>query len=76
MTGTKSLFKELDETQRIKVQLENTKELQVEGKCTVKVEASHGKIKQLDNVQFVPDLWYNFLSVGQLMTREHSILFD
>ena len=32
MTGTKSLFKELDETQKIKVQLGNTKEMQVEGK--------------------------------------------
>ncbi|XP_022966695.1 uncharacterized protein LOC111466326 [Cucurbita maxima] len=42
MTGTKSLFKEFDETQKIKVQLGNTKEMQVEGKCTVKVEISHG----------------------------------
>ena len=32
MTGTKSLFKEFDETQKIKVQLGNTKEMQVEGK--------------------------------------------
>ena len=76
MTDTKSLFKELDETQKIKVQLGNTKEMQVEGKCTAKVETSHGKIKQLDNVQFVPDLGYNLLSVGQMMTRGHSILFD
>ena len=45
MTGTKCLFKELDETQKIKVQLGNTKEMQVEGKGTVKVETSHCKIK-------------------------------
>ena len=76
MTDTKSLFKELDETQKIKVQLGNTKEMQVEGKGPVKVETSHGKIKQLDNVQFIPDLGYNLLSVGQLMTRGHSVLFD
>ncbi|XP_023522604.1 uncharacterized protein LOC111786601, partial [Cucurbita pepo subsp. pepo] len=38
MTGTKSLFKELDETQKIKVQLGNTKKMQVEGKGKVKVE--------------------------------------
>ncbi|XP_022974781.1 uncharacterized protein LOC111473517 [Cucurbita maxima] len=61
MTGTKSLFKELDETQKIKVQLGNTKEMQVEGKDTVKVETRHG---------------YNLLSVEQLMTRGHSVLFD
>jgi len=58
------------------VQLGNTKEMQVERKGTVKVETSHGKINQLDNVQFVPDLGYNLLSVGQLMTRGHSVLFD
>ena len=61
---------------KIKVQLGNTKEMQVEGKGTVKVETSHGKIKQLDNVQFVLDLGYNLLSVGQLMTRGHSVLLD
>ena len=61
---------------KIKVQFGNTKEMQVEGKDTVKVETSHGKIKQLDNVQFIPDLRYNLLSVEQLMTREHSVLFD
>ena len=38
--------------------------------------SNHGKIKQLDNVQFVPDSGYNLLSVGQLMTREHSVLFN
>ena len=42
----------------------------------MKVETSHGKIKQLDNVQFVPDLRYNLSSVGQLMSREHYVLFD
>ncbi|XP_037494804.1 uncharacterized protein LOC119370542 [Jatropha curcas] len=43
MIGTKSLFQELNETQRIKVQLGNAKDMQVEGKGTVKVETSHGK---------------------------------
>ena len=76
MTGTKSLFQELDETQKFKVQLGNTREIQVEGKDIVKVETSHGKIKLLDIVQFVSNLGYNLLSVGQLMTRGHSVLFD
>ena len=61
---------------KIKVQLGNTKEMQVEGKVTVKVETSHAKIKQLDNVQFVLDLGYNLLSVGQLMTKGYFVLFD
>ena len=76
MTGTKSLFQELDEMQRIKVQLGNKKEMQVEGKVTIRVGTSDGKVKQLNNVQFVPDLRYNLLSVGQLMAGGYFVLFD
>jgi hypothetical protein len=76
MTGTKSLFQELDETKKITVQLGNKKEMQVEGKGTVGVDTSHGKVKTLDNVQFVPNLGYNLLSVGQLMAGGYSIVFD
>ena len=43
--------------------------MQVKGKGIVKVETSHGKIKQSDNVQFEPNLGYNLLSVEQLITR-------
>ncbi|XP_028079521.1 uncharacterized protein LOC114281273 [Camellia sinensis] len=67
MTRMKSLFKELDETQKLKVQLGNAKEIQVEGKGTVSIKTTHGNIKLLHNVQFVPDLGYNLLCVGQLM---------
>ena len=76
MTGAKSMFRELDEKQRKKVQLGNTKEMQVEGKGKVIVDTSRDKVKVLDNVQFVPDLGYNFLSVGQLMIDGHSLWFD
>ncbi|CAL5345664.1 unnamed protein product [Camellia sinensis] len=72
----KSLFKELDETQKLKVQLGNAKEMQVEGKGTVSIKTTHGNIKLLHNVQFVPDLGYNLLSVGQLMAAGYSISFD
>ena len=75
MIDIKSLFKELDETKKIKVQLGNIKEIQVEGKGTVQVHTSHDKAKMLDNVHFVPDLGYNLLSVRQLMASEYSILF-
>lgn len=76
MTGIKSLFHELDETQKIKVQLGNAKEMQVEGKGAVKIETSYGKVKMLNNVQFVLDLGYNLLSVRQLMAGGNSVLFD
>jgi len=76
MTGAKFLFKELDEKQKKTVQLGNTKEMRVEGKGTVSIDTSHEKVKMLDNVQFVPDLGYNLLSVGQLMIDGHSLWFD
>lgn len=76
MTGTKSLFKVLDESQKINVQLENKRDMQVEGKGTVKFFTSHREGKIYDNVQFVLDLGYNLLSVGQLMADGYSVIFD
>ncbi|KAK3001640.1 hypothetical protein RJ639_021269 [Escallonia herrerae] len=76
MTGMKSLFKELDETQKLKVKLGNGKEMQIEGKGIVGIETSHGNVKLLHDVQFVPDLGYNLLSVGQLMAGGYSVLFN
>ncbi|XP_021907551.1 uncharacterized protein LOC110821898 [Carica papaya] len=76
MTGIKSLFKEFDEAQKVKVQLGNRKEIQVEGKGTVTLETSNGKVKLLHNVQFVPNLGYNLLSVGQVIAGGYLILFE
>ena len=58
-----------------KVQLGNEKEMQVEGKGTVGINTTK-KVKMLDSVQFVPDLGYNLLSVGQLMPDGNSLWFD
>ncbi|KAJ0076443.1 hypothetical protein Patl1_34712 [Pistacia atlantica] len=44
MTRMKSMFKELDETQKMQVKLRNGKEIQVEGKDTMAIETSHGEI--------------------------------
>ncbi|KAL4032489.1 hypothetical protein IC575_005567 [Cucumis melo] len=75
MTGLKPVFKELNEGEKLKVELGNGKELQVEGKGMVGIETHHGN-RILTNVQFVPDIGYNLLSVGQLMESGYSILFD
>ncbi|KAA0066378.1 retrovirus-related Pol polyprotein from transposon TNT 1-94 [Cucumis melo var. makuwa] len=75
MTGLKPVFKELNEGEKLKVELGNGKVLQVEGKGTVEIETHHGN-RILTNVQYVPDIGYNLLSVGQLMESRYSILFD
>ncbi|TYK12579.1 Retrovirus-related Pol polyprotein from transposon TNT 1-94 [Cucumis melo var. makuwa] len=51
MTGLKSVFKELNEGEKLNVELENGKELQVEGKGTVGIETHHGN-RILTNVHF------------------------
>ena len=76
MTCSKSIFKELDETEKRKVELGSGKEVQVEGKGAIHIKSTLGKVKLLYNVQFVPNLGYNFLSVGQLLGSGYSVLFD
>ncbi|KAF7832378.1 Retrovirus-related Pol polyprotein from transposon TNT 1-94 [Senna tora] len=76
MTGSKQLFKELDEKETSTVRLGDDKVIQVEGKGTIAINTSHGNTKFLKDVQFVPGLAYNLLSVGQLMANGYRILFD
>lgn len=47
--------------------------MQVEGKGKVVVDTSHDKVKILNDVQFVSDLGFNFLSFRQLMTNIYSL---
>ncbi|KAH0752125.1 hypothetical protein KY285_005273 [Solanum tuberosum] len=76
ITCVKSLFHELDEKEKKKVQLDNTKELLVKGKGTLSIDTNQDKVNMIDNVQFVPNFGYNLLSVGQLMTNGYSLWFD
>ena len=40
------------------------------------MKTSHGKVKLLYDVFFVPNLAHSLLSVGQLMKGGYAILFD
>ncbi|XP_057250732.1 uncharacterized protein LOC130591431 [Beta vulgaris subsp. vulgaris] len=76
MCGTKSMFKELDESKKSEVRLENDKPIQVKGRGIVVPRTSLGNVKLLKDVQYVPGLAHNLLSVGQLMISGYSIIFD
>jgi len=76
MSGTRSLFKELDESKKLDVRLRDNKKIQVEGRGTVSIMISQGNAKILEDVMFVPSLSHNLLSIGQLMISGYSILFD
>lgn len=64
ITGRKSMFHELDETQKLIVQLDNDKDIRVEGQGVVQVRLGDKEIKYMHNVQWVSELGYNLLSVG------------
>ncbi|KAA3467262.1 Retrovirus-related Pol polyprotein from transposon TNT 1-94 [Gossypium australe] len=76
MARIKSLFKELDESYKVKVRLGDDKQMQVEGKGTMAISNGHGNIKLLYNVYFIPTLSQNLLSIGQLMGSGYSVMFD
>lgn len=76
MFGTRSLFKELDESKKSDVRLGDNKKIQVEGRGTVRIRTSQGNAKILEDVIFVPSLSHNLPSIGQLMVSGYSISFD
>ncbi|XP_020243384.1 uncharacterized protein LOC109821619 [Asparagus officinalis] len=76
MSGIREMFRELDKTQKMQVKLGDNKNIQVEGEGTVAIKTNNGKVKLLHDVQFVPKLAHNLLSVGQLMAGGYTIIFD
>lgn len=76
MSSSKSLFRDLDESQKSEVRLGDDKQVDVEGKGTVEIKTVQGNVKFLYDVQYVPTLAHNLLSVGQLMTSGYSVVFD
>lgn len=76
MSGFKSLFSNLDESMKQKVHLDNGNTLYVEGKSTMRLELGLGNFKFLHNMQYVPALDFNLVSVGQLMRCRYLVLFD
>ena len=76
MSRMKSLFKEIDESQKSEVRLRDNKQMQVAGKGIIAIKTKKGNVKLLSDVQYVPNLAHNLLSVGQLMNGGYLILFD
>jgi hypothetical protein len=66
----------MDNTKKVQVKTGNGKSIQVEEKRKIKLEIEAGKYRVLEGVQFVPDLDYNLLSMGQLMRAGYRLIFD
>jgi len=76
MTDSKESFITLDESFKIDVRLGDKTKLVVEGKGTVKIRTGNNNFKLLEHVYYAPKLEYNLLSVGQLMKKGYTLLFD
>ncbi|KAG6419222.1 hypothetical protein SASPL_121438 [Salvia splendens] len=76
MSGSRSLFKDLDEKQKGEVRLGDDKQVSIEGRGTVAIKTVQGDVKLMQDVQYVPNLAHSLLSVGQLMASGYSIMFD
>lgn len=76
MSGTRELFQDLDESQKTTIRLGDDKEMRVAGKGTIAFKTASGKVKLLTNVQYVPHLAHNLLSVGQLLANGYSVIFE
>ncbi|XXG60383.1 hypothetical protein AAC387_Pa04g2305 [Persea americana] len=76
MSSTKAIFKNMDGSKTGKVKLGDGKQLDVEGKGTIVIHTQQGTAKHLHDVQYVPHLAHNLLSVGQLLSSGYSILFE
>uniref|UniRef100_A0A803LNQ0 GAG-pre-integrase domain-containing protein n=1 Tax=Chenopodium quinoa TaxID=63459 RepID=A0A803LNQ0_CHEQI len=71
-----SLFRDLDESQKSEVRLGDGNQVQVKGKGTIAIKTIQGDVKLLHNVQYVPSLAHNLLSVGQLIESRYSVFFE
>ncbi|PHU09224.1 hypothetical protein BC332_21084 [Capsicum chinense] len=76
MSRRRSLLKEFDEFEKSEVWLRNDKAMKVEGKDIIALKISHDNVKLLHDMQYVPFLDHNLLSIRNLITCGYSILYD
>lgn len=70
MSGTRSLFEEIDQSQKSDVNLPNGASIRIGGRGTISVNTSDGNIQHNHDVQYVPSLAYNLLSECWLVDGE------
>jgi hypothetical protein len=76
MTGNKELLSCLDSSISSDITLGNDHLVKVQGKGTIPILTKQNVKKDICNVYHVPDLKHNFLSVGQLIEKGYTVLFE
>ena len=74
MTHDKELFKELKNTDSMKVRIGNGEYIAVKGKGIIAIASCSGT-KLITDVLYVPNIDQNLLSVGQLIEKGFKVIF-
>ena len=74
MAKGESIFKDIDDSVKVKVRLGNGSVVESKGKGTVMVETKKGT-RFIKDVLLVPNLKENLLSIGQMLEKEYIIHF-
>ncbi|KAG8488895.1 hypothetical protein CXB51_016920 [Gossypium anomalum] len=75
MASNRSMFKELDTIFVTKVRIGNGELIEVKGKGKAVIGTKSGN-KTISKVLYVPDIDQNLLSVGQLLEKGYSFIFE
>ncbi|CAJ2673367.1 unnamed protein product [Trifolium pratense] len=75
MAKDESIFKDIDDSVKVKVRLGNGTVVESKGKCTVMVETKKGT-RFIKDVLLVPNLKENLLSIGQMMEKGYTLHFE
>nr|KYP33156.1 Retrovirus-related Pol polyprotein from transposon TNT 1-94 [Cajanus cajan] len=75
MAKDASIFKDIDESVKVKVRMGNDIVVESKGKGTVMVETKKGT-RLITDVLLVPNLKENLLSIGQMMEKGYTLHFE
>ncbi|KAK9698048.1 hypothetical protein RND81_08G079000 [Saponaria officinalis] len=73
MTGNKELFSYLDESVQGEVSFGNKSKVQVKGKGNINIQSKNGTNVTIADVYYVPWIFRNLFSLGQLTEKWHKI---
>ncbi|KAA3482946.1 pleiotropic drug resistance protein 3-like [Gossypium australe] len=75
IVSNESMFKRIDKSFSLRIRFGNDQIIKAKGKRDVQVSTPTGT-KVITNVLFVPDIDQNLLSVGQLIEKNYSVIFE
>ena len=71
-----NFFNKIDETVKLEVRLGDDKKVKIEEKRKTIVKTKSGIERYIDDVYYIPGLVHNLLSVGHIIDRNFSVLFE